>query len=162
MKIDDIKGPITETLDSRADLDWAQEDEETFVTRFAIEDRAYGIIVRIEKADGSSIGRVDFTADGSLVATDLHKDQFAVLGIVKNGVIERFGDCDGFYFVAKKGADPEHYSSRKKLYGRLRSWLSAERNLLSRSEERPDETIFYLAQNKEVMALMAGEANEAR
>lgn len=139
------------------DLDWIQENVETAVASFSIEGRPYKITVRIEVVSDRKICRVDFSGSDSIVATDLHKDQFKVLGIVKNGVVERFGDSDGFYFVAKKNADPVHYDSKKKLYGRLRSWLAAERNLLSKAEERPDETIFYLAQSKEAMALMIGE-----
>ena len=158
MKLDEVrKGPIRETLDSRQDLSWAQEDDETFISYFVIEDRSYEIIARVEEAEGFKIVRVDFRAGESVAATDLHKDQFKALGIVKNGIVEKFSSCDGFYFVAKKNADPDHFQSRKKLYGRMKAWMAAEHDLHQRSEERADEVIYYLGKTADVMRVMTGE-----
>jgi hypothetical protein len=160
MKLSEVKmGPIRETLDSRQDLDWANEGGGTWSTTFDIKDRRYGITVLEEHHDGMKIAGVNFTINGDVKASDLHTDQFKVLGIVKNGVMERFGDCDGFYFVAKKAADQEHYESRVKLYSRLRFWAAAEHSLIGRGVENANETISYLARNKQVLAVMTGETD---
>lgn len=157
MKLADVKlSPVMEALTSRRDLDWADEGHDVFSTSFNIEDRPYQIVSRLEHEDSMTFCRTDFTAAGLVTATDLHTDRFPVLGIVTNGIKERFLGLDGYYFIAKKAADPEHYHSRCKLYTRIQAWMSAELNLLHHIEETPSETIFYLARDAERLAVMTG------
>ena len=148
---------LQEVLHTRLDLDWVSEPR-GFTASFTLADNQYGISVAIEELDGLSFLRVDFHLRTEIgqqhTRTGFNRDQFKVVGIVANGIKERFPSEDGYYFVAKKAVDPEGYESRVKLYRRVVDRLRVELGLLAHVEETPTETAFMLARSKKAEEIM--------
>jgi hypothetical protein len=148
---------MQEVLHSRADLDWLPEPG-GFTTTFSIDGREYGISVQIEQHQDLSFLRVDFHFKSEQgpqhTRTGFSTDQFKVVGIVANGVKERFPTEDGYYFIAKRGVNPEGYESRVKLYRRVVDRLRVELSLFSFAKDTPTETVFMLARNREALDIM--------
>jgi len=155
--------PFVEALTSKRELSWRAEGDER-IAEFNIDERWYTIVVRLDRLDrvhDFTFARIDFMFGNEVKATDLHTVQFKVLGIVKNGVIDEFlSKVDGLFFVAKRAADPEHYESRRSLYGRILSWARTEHSLIGRTldeTDETDETVFLLAKTDEVLKVMLGD-----
>lgn len=148
---------LHEVLHTRLDLDWVSEPG-GFTTSFSLGENSYGISVAIEQHEGLSFLRVDFhlrtEAGAQHARTGFNTDQFKVVGIVANGIKERFPTEDGYYFIAKKAADPEGYESRVKLYRRVYDRLRVELYLLGHTEQTPTETIFMLARHHSALEVM--------
>lgn len=148
---------LIEVLKTRMDLEW-QSEPGGELADFVIDEQEYRIVIAVENVEGLTFVRVDFSAkvaDGySLNLTGYNRHQFKVLGIVSNGVKERFPDSDGYYFVAKRSYDPEGYVSRVTAYRRIADRLRVEMQLSHHYEERQDETIFYLARTDAALMMM--------
>lgn len=151
---------LIEALETRRDLVWEQDGSD-FLTHFCIEERCYGIVAQPETYQDLTFLRVDFHFKDETeivhARTGFNTDQFKVIGIVANGIKERFPSEDGYYFVAKRALDADGYEGRKALYSRVMHRLRVELGLHHKTEEHPDETIFYLARGKKALDVLVGD-----
>lgn len=150
---------LFELHNSRRDLDWSDEGAGIFTAEFEATELRYGIIVQTETVDGFTFGRVDFhvkTEDGRLRhdSVNIGSGAFEVLGIVVNGVRERFADLDGYFFVAKRSLYPEEFEKRVKIYGRMAHKLHVENSMHLGSIKRPDEHAFVLTYQELAMTTL--------
>lgn len=150
---------LFELHNSRQDLEWQNEGAGTFTTTFTAGDMNYGITVQTEVVEDRVFGRVDFHVkgvDGKLRhdMVNIGPKAFEVLGVVVNGVRERFGDLDGYLFVAKRALYPDEYDRRIKIYGRMAHKLHIENNMHISSVSRPSEHAFMLTHKAAAMDIL--------
>jgi hypothetical protein len=146
---------LVEIYDTRHDLVWQSLGDE-YVAEFEEDGITYGIVVTTEEAKNLHFGRVDFHVkepDGSLRfnASEASPKAYTVLGVIANGVVERFGNLDGVYLVAKKALYPAEYEQQVRLYGKIANRLHLKLGLGLSFIERPTESIFILTRNKETL-----------
>jgi hypothetical protein len=148
---------LSEVLNSRQDLTWFHDDG-SYHADFFIDDRKYGISASKEELEGLTFLSVDFhfeDSEGKIhhEATGFNKDAGKVLGIVGNGIREKFKEADCIYFLAKlrTGSSSDEYNARCKLYSRLLQKLSVELNLRSFVQDLGDEKVFALCKNNDVI-----------
>ena len=148
---------ITEIFDTAAHLLWAHEGD-VFTTKFSLDDRTYGVTAQEDEIKNVSVLRIDFhfeDKDGRLhhEATGINKDALKIIGIVGNGIAQKFkGKYDAYYFIAKRTTsnNDKEFQSRVKIYSRLCSKLSIEHNLRAHRKSYGTEFVFLLSKSLQV------------
>lgn len=149
---------LVEIYNTRRDLTWSSQGDE-HLAEFEEDGVRYGVVVTIEEGAGLRFGRVDFHVkekDGSLRfnAREASPSVYSVLGIISNGVVERFGDLDGFYLVTKRSLYPDEYEQRVRLYGKIAHRLHLKLQLGLSFINRPNESISLLTKNDTALELL--------
>lgn len=144
---------LREIMNSRMNLIWTHEDY-VFRTSFSLDDKEYGITVIEENIDDIKTIRVDFhfvSDKGDFIhhATNFNKNAGKILGIVGNGIIDKFKNYDIIYFTAKRNAcsSNDEYQSRITMYRRLLHKLCIENSMMPVNVNIDDEQVFGLCKN---------------
>ena len=142
MLLSEIKDLLQESLNQRRNLKWKQVDKDYF-TNFSIEHRDYILelaYTNFVEFYGSSLPSYEIKFTGKDTdsekessyhgtQTNSTKHSLAVMGIIKNGSMEKLETLDWkmLFFTAKK--NDKSYEQRVSLYNRMSSLIARENDL---------------------------------
>lgn len=168
---------LHEIATSRQDLQWKQHGE-LHEAEFFVDGNKYGISVIEDTIDGFNAIRVDYhfeASDGTLNhgVTGLNSGAFRILGIVGNGVLEKFKPAPEIvYFVLKKRLctalkdgvkvfDQKQFEQKKAVYARLRDKFAAELEYHKWGTSDGEDQVFFVCKTSQikdaVVAFYAGD-----
>jgi hypothetical protein len=158
-EIKNVVDQVMESFNARRDLDWKQHGKD-FKTSFLLDHQEYELKLEFInftefysedlpayeiKFTGKDIdSEKDFSYHGT--KTNSTKHAFSVLGIVKNGAMEKLKTLNWkmIYFTAKK--NDESYEERVSLYKRMSSLFARENRLNIFDEEFPECNLYILCE----------------
>jgi len=124
---------LAEIIETRRDLDWDHQGI-SYGAKFELDGITYGISAERNKFEGMPALEVFFyiinsETERDMSLTHIGENQFKVIGIVANGIKEKFSDENIIWFSAKTDVDHDEVQRRFSFYEKLASRLGRANNM---------------------------------